>query len=341
MPLLSNLPYRRNFWILFLLLPLIGLTQPPAKSKIISERDVLSKWTKAVVNLETQANFLTSKLFVEIQLTQRKDPSAYSRAFLKNLQDSLFRVRRAGTAIYFLFKKKHYLITARHVLEDTAAYQGPEIYSWIFLRPNGSPLYDGKEIEQDTNYTHYLQLTGAMKLNQIPFIFSTTKADLAIISLDDIPYYGIQFIYTLDRKGYVPITLSDIDTLGEIKKDDHLLSLGFPNFSEVQRKHLPMTYLHAQSFAVTVPVVTKGVVEAFARDTSETFTGNIFIYYGFSGGPVIKNNKLVGINHAYTTYREKIDESQINYCLVEYSVFSKTKYIMPMLRELEKRLSQK
>lgn len=329
----------RKTYLLFLLIPFNVLSQKVTSYNL--ERKEVNKWTKAVVNLETQANFLISRLFVEIQIRERNHDNPPSTEYLKTLQDSLFRIRHAGTAIYLLYNKKHYLISARHVLEDTPSYLHPEIYSWIFLRPNGSPLFDNKEIEQDINYTHYLQLSARMKLNEVPFIFSSAKGDLAIISLDDIRPNGLQVINSLNRKGYVPITLSDIDTSGTIHKDDHLLAIGFPDFSEVQYKNLPMSFLHWQSFAVTIPVITKGMVETFTNDTSKTFTGNIFVYHGFSGGPVIRNNKLIGINRAYTRNLVKIDETQMNYYIVESSIFSKARYIMPMLRELERRLSGK
>ena len=323
---------------ILLIIPFNGISQKTKSSKPLQANDI-SKWTKAVVNLECQSNFFGSSLFVQWQRDDRANPGIHKKDAVR-VQDSLKRIRHSGTAIYFFHKNKYYLITARHVLEDTSAYMQPEIYDLIFLRPNGSYLFDGKIVELDTNYARYIRTTARQKLNQVPFIFSIKEFDLAILSLSDIPVYGQQFIYTLKNKGYVPITANDIDTLGVLSKKDDLLAIGFPSFSEVQHKKLSMEYLNWQSYAVTVPVITKGIVEDPLNDSSSFFTGNIFIYHGFSGGPVIKNNQLLGVSRSYALDIYKSNGTSLNYYLFEKSVFTKTKFIMPMLRALETRLSR-
>lgn len=285
------------------------------------------------MNLESQSNFGTSRLFVDMQRAQRANPGSYREYNLK-IQDSLSLIRHSGTAIFLIHNKKHYLITARHVLEDTASYFKPQIYWNIFLRPNGSDLFDGKPIEPDTAFANYIQLTASTTKGETPFIFSDTILDLAIISLNDIKVYGPQFIRTLFRKGYLPISASDIDTIGNIRKNDHLTSLGFPDFSEVAHKNIPRDYQNWQSWAITIPAVTRGFIEEI---NTNFIYGNIFIYKGFSGGP----NKLIGINHAYTRVIKKMDEVLMNKYIIEYSIFSRVNSLMPMLRELERRLKLK
>jgi len=331
----------RTLFLLILLLPILSKCQNNnPNNEVMMEKETISKWIKAVINVECQSNFFTSKLFVEMQSEEKNNPGKYTKEYRNKIQSNYLKKRYTGTAIYFLHKKKHYLISARHVLEDVEASIQPEIYDLIFLRPNGSDLIDGKILEQDTNYAHYIRTSARQKLNQIPFIFSSKEIDLAIVSLNDIPVYGPQFINTLKNKGYVPITLSDIDTLGNISKNDKILAVGFPNFSEIQQKKLSMDYLNWQSFVISIPVISKGIVEDVTNDTYSYFTGNIFVYRGFSGGPVIADNKLIGISRSYGAFRIKSDNISLGYYLFEKTIFTKTKFIMPMLGELENRLKQ-
>ena len=255
------------------------------------------------------------------------------------IQDSINKVRYAGSAIYFKNNDKYYLISARHVLEDTFSNFPLHVYSTIFLRPNGSELYDGKTIDNFPQDATSLEWVSEPSSGIYPFIFSPKNIDLVIVSLNDVPVYGQQFINTLNRYGYCPITIDDIDTIGKIKPDDQLTAIGFPDFSELRYKDIEKRNEYWQSWAVTIPAVTKGFVETL---TEEYLIGNIFIYHGFSGGPVIsRTNKLLGINSAYFTLTTNNGQPTMNRYKSQNSKFIRAKFIMPMLRELENRIKSK
>jgi hypothetical protein len=224
----------------------------------------------------------------------------------------------------------------RHLLEDTSSIFKDDIFYKIILRQNGSDLLGKRVFEDDTKTGHYLMLTSRMPLDKTPFIFSTRQKDLALISLDDIPVYGKQFIETLDRRGYKAISLNDIDTTSQINNNAGIIAIGFPSFSEIFRSKLADAYSHWQSNTITIPVLTKGIIEDQMKD-SFYFTGNIFIYHGFSGGPVIKDNKLIGISKAYEKKYVKTGDPLLNFYFKEVSVFTKCEVMMPLLKELQAR----
>jgi hypothetical protein len=48
---------------------------------------------------------------------------------------------------------------------------------------------------------------------------------------------------------------------------------------------------------------------------------------------------MIGVNNSYQTELWKFNTPQLNYYIKEKSDFSKAKFIMPLIRELERRLS--
>jgi hypothetical protein len=296
------------------------------------ESVVIEKWIKACVNLEVRPNLFTSKKWDEMYRKSLKHQLTKNESW--RIQDSTFHARYSGTAIYLLYNNKHYLLTARHVIEDTSSYY-PDVYEFIYLRENGSDLAKGKSLD---SVRTTLNLTLRRPLNEVPLILSDKKTDLAIISLENAGYLGKQFIQVLNWEGYIPIKLEDIDTTDDLKQNDLIFSFGFPQFSEVARLELPTNVFGNEILKATIPVVTKGYIQDVRKDSID-FTGNIFIYHGFSGGPVVKNNKMIGVNNSYQTELWKFNTPQLNYYIKEKSVFSKAKFIMPLIRELEKRLS--
>ena len=72
------------------------------------------------------------------------------------------------------------------------------------------------------------------------------------------------------------------------------MALGFPIESLVAQKSIPKALYNWSSVNIAIPLVTKGVISNTGNH-SKTFEGNIFVYHGNSGGPIISNNKLIGI----------------------------------------------
>ena len=297
----------------------------------ISESSIINKWCNSVINLEGKSNFFISKLWVD---GYRKVQSGiYSSNYIRKLQDSISKTRYSGTGIFFEHNNKYYILTARHVIEDTLSVVPDMIYDMLFLRPNGSNILDKIPIEDDSNFVHYLQFIGGSTIKK-QYIYSDKETDLAIISLNDIPLFGMRFIRTLIRKGYIPIHISDIDTSQSMIKDDKIICLGFPSFSEIDRQRFPNDRSHLSSWLITIPVATKGTIDEIMKN-SIYFKGNIFTYHGFSGGPVIYKNKLIGIIHAYRKLPTQTNNPLLKYYFLENSIFTKSNYLLPLLRKLE------
>jgi hypothetical protein len=71
--------------------PLLSFCQN--KATIKDDNDSLNnKWIKAVINLETRTNFLTSKKFIEMQRQQRGG-IALNNKYVEKVQDSVLNTR--------------------------------------------------------------------------------------------------------------------------------------------------------------------------------------------------------------------------------------------------------
>lgn len=221
------------------------------------------------------------------------------------------------------------------MIDENAAYSD-QIFERFFLGENGSNFLVNHKSRKDTisDIMYFDRHTG----KNPKYIFSSPNEDIGIIALDDIPLMGRQFVAMLYDKGYRPISLSNIDSNCVIRKNKEILAIGFPSeLSELKqyRKNIDSSIYHWQSPYITIPVISKGLVKDYFKD-SVYFTGNIFSYHGNSGGPIISNNKLVGINIAYGGSFKHIKNSQLNYYRDETAYFSKSSNILPLLRKLEK-----
>jgi hypothetical protein len=303
----------------------------------------MSKWLRACLNLEVHANFFQSKMWGEWQKLMAKGVKLNRDSAIR-VQEYYRHIKSTATGIFVLYHNKHYIVTARHFLVDENAMIKNVVHFRIFLIDNGSK----KLFEKNTNYdavpdVHYLDSYSSGKnINDVKYQLSDSVEDIAIISLDDIPVFGRQFIGALYSRGYKPILASDIDTSG-LHAGDKIQAIGFPNeLSQLsnQTKSYDSSVYYWQSPWVTIPVASTGYIK-YPRlmNSTNLFIGNIFIYHGFSGGPVLRNNKLIGLNKAYGGIRENSGDSLLNFYADEYSVFSKAKNILATLRMIEKRFN--
>ncbi len=302
----------------------------------------ISKWLRASLNLEARPNFFESKIWFQWQDSMRKGKSIERETALK-IQSDYSKIKYTATGIFFFYQNKHYIVTARHFLADDNAVFKNTVIGRIFLIDNGSNDIKGK----DSNYNltpdvHYLDgYNSGKKGNDVKYILSDKKVDIAIIALDDIPKMGRQFVAFLYRRGYRPIQVSDIDTTNKLVRNGKMFAIGFP--SELARlndqtKNYDSSVYYWQSPFVTIPVLSSGHIKD-PCDGKIYFTGNIFIYHGFSGGPAISHNKLIGISDAYGGDTVNTQSSNLNYYRDEFSLFIKASNIFPLIRELAKRFS--
>lgn len=327
----------RFYPILILIMSLLGQHVKSQNKSESPKNNLFSKWLKACLNLEARPNFLASKTFVEWQQKLRRGEHIDKQNALKIQQDYRM-VSYSATGILLLYKNKHYLVTARHFLVDDSAAIKNTIFEKIYIVDNGSrDVLSNKPTVDTTPDVHYLD--GYTSGPQVRYVISDPLIDIGIIAIDDIPFFGGQFIAALYSRGYRPINFSDIDTTDKLSEKNKLYAIGYPDELSKRKdltKKISLNAYYWQSPWVTIPIVSTGYVKK-PYPGIYFFTGNIFIYHGFSGGPVISNNKLVGINNSYGGLLSETTSDSLNYYGDEYSLFIKSYNMLPLLKELEKR----
>lgn len=246
----------------------------------------IKKWEKSIVNLECQELRYSQDEIDRIIAAEKSQGK-----FLTEEQE-LFRRGElgretnpvSGTAIYLTDNGKKYLITAKHVIYDPQESKNsnsPRLFKDISIRTPYEYFLKRKVNNSSIPSTGY---TGSS-----PFYLSDDASDIGIISLQASLTNFL--INTLEEDGYVPIELSDIDRSQDINRGEAIAAIGYPDISKVGIFQKQNTY---QSNIVVLPVSTFGSI-AMAHDQLSYFIGDITVYPGNSGGPVIKSNKLIGV----------------------------------------------
>jgi hypothetical protein len=186
--------------------------------------------------------------------------------------------------VYVTDNGKKYLVTAKHVIfdpQESSNSTAPRLYRDISIRTPYEYFLKKKVNDASILSTGYGPVS--------PFILSDDVTDIGIISLQAALTNSL--IKTLEEDGYSPINISDIDRSQDINTGEHIAAIGYPDISRVGVFQKKNDY---QSNVVVLPVSTFGNI-AMAHDQLSYFIGDITVYPGNSGGPVIKDNKLIGI----------------------------------------------
>lgn len=253
-------------------------------------QNTLHKWQKAILNIECHEQFSESiwEKIVDKSITYREALIYFKRN------------KYSGTAIFLKYDNSYYLITAKHVVFDDSLYTTLEkiehkeenyyksIFSKIILIPSAD------------NWNNYLKSPpllmnlGSGGLGGQPYLFSE-NLDLAVINLD-YPGKGPLFVKRLLELGYEPISISDINFKDSLEVGNEILCLGFPapmsrilNFNPISLEEREFISDYA-----SLPVASFGKIAQYHKAKTQ-FLGDVSIYPGNSGGPVIFKNKLVGI----------------------------------------------
>jgi hypothetical protein len=245
-------------------------------------------------------------------------------------------MRSAGTALYLSYNNKNYLLTARHVIYDATSADTNKIANMIILIEN----YTERDIK-DTFYAdrnsytfvgdyHFLVFNSSIK-NRPPYLFSSVNEDLALIDLSD-GIMGLSFNNTLGKRGYRPISINDIDTLCKIEYGQNIMAVGFPLESEVDTNRTSPV-LDFRSRFVSLPIISEGITNGKYNDIY--FDAFLWVYHGFSGGPIIRNNKLIGIVHGFDLPFYTTNSAQLPYYRWFGLLLIKSSLIMPLLRKME------
>jgi hypothetical protein len=346
------------FFVIAFLPSLPSVSQSKYNNKISTDSSI-AKWNRSVVALETIQG--PSKKLIEVYNTQYVRRLIAPDRFFK-IMDSLRdnAERSLGTAIFLKYHGGHFLLSARHVFADDVN-DTDGICDRVLLVEN----FAGKR--NDTTNQRFIESGTANDLptgtintnvpNQVTFhntlisnvnsevrklddisnqwgyqyILSPKSDDIGLIALDSV-LLGKQFIQTLYKRGYAPINISDIDTTCDLKRLDSVFCIGYPQESIVES--------HSSSFAKTAYIanittlnyISKGFVLTSPRN-SNFFEASIFTYHGFSGGPVIRNNKLIGIVSGFDRELKISNNQAIKALVVYHSKFVKSSIIYKYLQQ--------
>ena len=313
----------------FLLMTTLGL-MARAQNKEVAPDSVMKKWELATINIEAATSFFMEPA-INSEFKKKNDESNLTSAEKDQQWINLIRNKftSSGTAIYLKYEHIHFLITARHVLEDSHFPTPGFPYNQIFF-PENANIANGAIFTPASLYLMPLD----SNLHARNFIWSPKDTDLAIVALDAYPAGVSDIPKILKDRGYEPIDITSIDTGYQSKKGDLTYSIGFPELSMLGKKPSIDTFEIFQSNNVTVPIVSVGKTLE-GKWPAKYVISDVFVYHGNSGGPLIHNNKVIGIVHGPNLeVRQAIGTRLRSYYFLNGNQFIKARYIMPLLRDL-------
>lgn len=302
---------------------------------------MLTKWKKATLNIEVTNQTLGS---FERHAAQRANlnrlrageitEEQWKENFIKAEKQNQ-KIKFAGSAIFVLYRESHFLVTARHVVQDhhrqesneraISASDDPRIRDYlsstieIVSNITVNPRIDSFPPDDLPIFIGNLQ-SGPSRSRS--YTISNSDLDLAVISLST---WHKEFAHYLYERGYKPIPESDFCDKPQ-SEGEELTCVGFPalgnalpnpNFGGSQT---PWTCALA-----TQPIFTFGRV-AFSHEAFPWILGDISIHEGNSGGAAICNDKLAGI----VTHQAEAGHDGV-FVPLPFAYITKSKYILDLL----------
>ena len=284
----------------------------------------LEEWKQAVVHLEAAAD--------EASFEERAaSPLLVGR-----------ELRFGGTALYVRDGEKRYLVTARHVLtdpevaaralSDLAAHglsdeqQREIIDGWIFGVIFRVPGLD--EFRSNPTATpEFLMDLGAGDHRTAPYSYAPHYIDLAVISFNGLSSTATErFAADLDRAGYRAMPLEHVGD-EPAAEGAEIFSVGFPAASVLGERDLHPAQAYWASKFVSLPVFAFGRVAMLHPDL-DSFWGDISTYPGVGGGPVVEDDRLVGI----VSGQASVEDVRIPYARI-----TKARHIRALIEEQERK----
>jgi len=313
----------------------------------------MGKWKKAVVHLECAAD--SEHVYDRLKrinnlLKKSKKGEISHEEFVKQIGLRIRDIRYHGTAIFLIHNERRYLITSRHVLWDEEfakrefqeeldrTQDAPEhqrailqdsavqrfenkIFNIVFRVPNLDEVRQGnfKAVQA------FLMNLGAGTSATVPYTFSRPGIDLAVVSLDN---RDPKFADEITGKGYEPLSLNDI---GEKPSEEgaKVFTVGYPSSTALlgQISQDP-TETHWSSGYFSVPTFSFGRVSMLHNELPFYWV-DMSIYPGNSGGPIIEDNKIVGIVSGQPTI--PVEESKELRTRIPFGKIIKAKFIAELL----------
>ena len=268
------------------------------------------QWKKAVVKIESvqqryspdQLDILLQKKLDSIGHVISQHETADIRGELAAIKDTL-----RGTGLLIADGAKIYLITAKHLIKATELSNGLEtLTDQLTIRTDAT--------EKQTNTISLLSLTTGLSKFK-PFVLSGDKNDLGIISFQKNDYKST--VAYLKQIGVIPVPVEVMVNTDDVRTGDEVFTVGFPALRGSKR---------AEAANGKVTAVTK---------TTSNFTVALAVYPGNSGGPVIKNNKLVGILSYPSGIATNVDAALHPFAKANAAAATNASVILPLLRKLQ------
>jgi len=274
--------------------------------------DNINQWKKAVVKIESiqqRYNFAQVDAMLHKQTDSVKGLSQHEKY---NTQGELLTISDTirGTGFLVSDGNKVYLVTAKHLIKATenAANNTEIINDLITIKTN-----TGNKVSNDIS----LMNLSENKVSLQPFVFSSNKEDIGIISFQKASHRTI--LTYMKQEGCVPIPIQSINTADEDNTGDKVSTMGFPALPGPGQDD---------------PVVSNGTITSYVK-TSASFNVDLNVYPGNTGGPVIENNKLIGILSFQSGISTNIDAAMHPYQKAASATAIKISSILPLLKELQ------
>jgi len=295
---------------------------------------MIEKWKRAVIHLEGAADSveISEKIEKQRMLDEKLKNGEISQEDLNTQLHILSLggtrdIRCRGTAIFLKNDSRYYLLTARHVLYDEKLNN---IFGIIFRVPSYDEVVLQKE--DSSSDKNFLMNLGTGAPSTLPYIFSDPALDLAIISLRG-PFYS-QFAENLIKNGYIPISIDDIAEEPS-QEGVEVFTIGFPGaMSGIGLRNLHPASAAWASNIYSLPVTTFGRVAMLHKELSNYWV-DMSIYPGNSGGPIIENNKLVGIVSQQASI--PIDGMSTANVRIPFGKIIKAKYLLELIKIQEQK----
>ena len=254
-----------------------------------------------------------------------------------------------GTALFISHESKKYLVTAKHVVWDIESAEkefNDEV--WMLLSwPDSRKHYlldSAKEKYHNRIFwkiflvnpfgkgliLENLRISEVGTPDTAPYTFDH-EHDLAIISLNQT---NSQFTDKLLELGYEPIPSSDISD-GPSEEGVDVFTVGYPvDVSEYDEFELPKAVENHASKFISIPNFAFGRVSQL-KDNLNYFWVDMSVYPGNSGGPVIENDKLVGIVIEQAAIKSDTDLNvEIR---IPFGTITKAEFVLKLIEKQEKK----
>ena len=212
-----------------------------------------------------------------------------------------------GTAVLIADGDKMYMVTAKHLIISKENTDGKEDLNPLIV---GKATING----QLSNDINIVGLTNYFA-RQTTFAFSNDKDDVAVISFASKNFKN--YADYLKSIGAVAIPLQSIAT-EDVSNNDELVTVGYPELTYQNR------------------AIATSTGKAKDKDKTPTsFIANISVTPGYSGAPVFKGNKMVGIIGYPEDVTSNEDISKKPYKKASSVNVIKASAILSVLRDLQ------